>query len=669
MEAQETVADDIAGNENRPLPQKEPIRFHKRTLLIGAILVAAISYISLYVDLVVQQMQMGVLQFAPGAVGAFIIVYATIRAARKLRFLHWMNAADLLALYLMLFVGVFVCTRGLIEKLIPALAYIDGNATALNNYRELLFTHLNPALVVGNPRGPSQQNVTAWFFNGLPPGASIPWSAWVVPCLAWFFVFILVVVTFLCMAAILRQQWSDSEKLSFPQTVLPLQIFDGQSAQNFFTNRLTWAGIAIPCVIYTINGIHWNYPSMPSIPLSWEYLQTYLNAPWNGISSTSIYLSFAAVGFAYLLPTDLLLSLWFFFLLTRIEDAIAVAYGFGLSGMTSYPTNAYLGYQAAGSYVALVVMLAYAGRKIYVQAIRQGLRFQKSENDDNELMPRRVAVWGIIACFIGIIAWSLWAGISLWLAVLVWAIYLFVTSVVLARSVSQAGLLMTETSFRPGEIVGMFVSKNVWSAGDITNLSMLNSVFFRDMRGLFLALFMDAQEMAGGVRMQRWTLLTPIAIGIPIALVVGSATYIHLAYTHGANTLYFYGTANAGWASDDATALIRHGNRPFAAAPEWFMVGVAVTALLAKMRGQFAGFPLNPIGYALAPSWSMYDLWFSIFVTWVIKSLFLRYGSGKFYHRAIPFFLGMIVGEFGSIALWAILASVFHVTAPPSPLP
>ncbi len=655
--------------EAAPVGAPAPPRVHKRTLALGAVLVAAISYVALYVDLVVKQMPMGVLQFAPGAVGAFFIVYAAVRVGKRFRLLRWLNAADLLVLYLMLFIGVFVCTRGLIEKLIPTLAYADGMANQGNGYKGLLFPHLNPLLVVGDPRGAAQQPVAAGFFNGLPRQA-IPYAAWVVPCAAWFGLFLLVIVSFVCLAGLLRRQWSDVEKLPFPHTVLPLEIFDDDSARDFFRNKLTWAGIALPFVIYGVNGLHQSYPTVPQIPLAFENLQSYLTAPpWNSLSTVSVYLSFAAIGFAYLLPTDLLFSLWFFFLLARLGDVVGAAYNLDMPWMPSYPCREYLGYQAAGAYVALAFTFFYGGRHVYGKVIREGFRFGASAGDANELVPRRAAVWGIILAFLGILAWSAWAGISLWLAVPLWLIYLFVTALVLTRSVSQAGLLMTETSFRPGDVVALFVPKAAWGAGNIVGVSLLNAVFFRDMRGLFLALFMDAQQMAGGVRVRRRALLAPLALGLPVAFVVGVATHLQLAYTHGAGSLYNYGVANAGWAFDGATTDIHNANPPFPSATAWFAVGIGVVALLTKMRAEFAGFPLQPIAYALAPTWTLWVLWFPFLFVWVIKSLFLRYGSQKFYRDARPFFLGLIVGEFGSAAFWAILASVFHIMAPLLPLP
>ena len=645
------------------------IRFHKRTLVLGSLLVAAISYIVLYVDLVVQQMSMGTLQYAPGAVGAFFILYAAIQLGRQFKLLRWLNAADLLVLYFMLLVGVFVCTRGLIEKMVPALVYINAMALPSNNYKELLFPHLNPALVVGSPSGPPQQHATQGYFQSLPHEA-LPWALWAGPCLSWFGLFLLILATFFCLASLLRKQWADVDRLPFPQTVLPLEIFDAQTSRSFFANKVTWAGILIPFIVYGVNGLHQSYPTVPQIPLSFENIQSLLTKPpWNNISPISIYCSFAAIGFAYLLPTDLLFSLWFFFMVTRLGDVVATTYNWSNPWMPSYPCRAYSGYQAAGAYVALAATFFYGGRQVLGKALREGLTFQKSEEDAHDLLPRRVAVWGILLSFVGILGWSAWAGISLWLAACIWTIYLFITAVVLTRTVSQAGLLITETSFRPGDLVGIFIPQHSWGAGNLTGVSMLNAVFFRDMRGLFLALFMDTQQMSEKVGMRRRSLIWPLVIAVPIAFVVGVATHLHLAYSHGATSLYDYGYVHAQWAYDDAVGNIRGSATPLASASEWFAVGVGVVLLLTKLRAQFTGFPLQPLAYAIAPTWSIWVLWFPFFFTWLVKSILLRYGGQTLYRQARPFFLGLVIGEFGSVAVWAVLASVFHVMAPQLPLP
>jgi hypothetical protein len=460
------------------------------------------------------------------------------------------------------------------------------------------------------------------------------------------------------------------EKLSFPQTILPLQIFDDDSATALFRNKLMWVGFAIPFIIYGVNGIHGCFPLVPLVPLEFDNVTSvFTTPPWDQIEGTTIYLSFAAVGFGYLLPTELLFSLWFFFALTRVGDVIARAMNIDVPGMPMYPTREYIGYQSAGAYVALTISFFYGGRKVIGERLKRALRLKTCEDDEYELLPQRAALYGIIVSFIGIVAWCWWAGMNPWFAAAIFGIYLFVTSVVLSRGVSEAGILITETSFRPGDIVGLFTPQSTWSHGDIVGLSLLNSVFFRDTRGLFMGFFLDAQQMAGGVRMRRRGLLMPIALGIVLSFIVGVASHLHLAYVHGAASLYGYGPANASWADGEAGSLLTGNFSPFPSAPFWFVVGMAAAGGLIKLRAMFVGFPLVPIAYALCPTWGLYVLWFPFFVTWCLKSLILKFGTTKFYRDALPFFLGLIIGEVGAAAVWAVLAAVLKISAPALPLP
>jgi hypothetical protein len=664
-------ASDSHGTEGGVTQQSDEralIRVHKRSFAIGLLLVVVMSWVAPYVDLVVGQMQTGTLQFAPGAVGAFMIFYGITRAARSVGRLKWMNAGDLLVVYTMLFVGVFVATRGLLEKIIPALAYLNAYSTNNNSYRALLTQHINPNLLVGDHALPTKQFAAHAFFNGLD-GGRLPWSAWLVPCASWFLLCVLVISASMCLSTLLRKQWSDAERLRFPLTTLPLLIFDDNCSAALFKNPLTWLGILITFVIYGLNGLHQSLPAVPQIPLQFDNVQQQLTVPpWNNIQVTSIYLSFAAIGIAYLVPTDLLFSFWFFFLLTRFGDVIASGLNLDLPEMASYPTRAYLGFQAAGAYFSLVTVFLYAGRQIYAKTIQDAFRFQIDDEDKHEMMSRRTALWGLIVCYTGIVGWSCWAGMTVWFAALVWLIYLGVTVLVLGRSVAEAGLLMTETTFRPADIVGLIVDPASLGGNNLAPLSLLNAAFFRDTRGLFLAFFTDIQQMAGIIRTNRRSLIPPIALAASVAFIVGVCTHLHLSYSHGATALYSYGTANARSAFVDAYATLNHDRQRFPFGRFWFAVGFIVVLALTAFRGMFAGFPLNPIGYAFAPTYTMMIVWFPIMLVWFIKTVIMRYGGSKAFRQLMPFFLGLIIGEFGSATLWAILASVFSLTAPPLPL-
>jgi len=78
----------------------------------------------------------------------------------------------------------------------------------------------------------------------------------------------------------------------------------------------------------------------------------------------------------------------------------------------------------------------------------------------------------------------------------------------------------------------------------------------------------------------------------------------------------------------------------------------------------FYWWPFNPLGYALAVSWTVTVLWFACLVAWLAKSRLLRYGGMKAFVAARPFFIGLVVGEFSISIFWAVAAWLFHCPGP-----
>jgi len=50
----------------------------------------------------------------------------------------------------------------------------------------------------------------------------------------------------------------------------------------------------------------------------------------------------------------------------------------------------------------------------------------------------------------------------------------------------------------------------------------------------------------------------------------------------------------------------------------------------------------------------------SVFVSWLVKTVILRYGGMSSYRPASTFFLGMILGEFVAGTFWGVLGILQH---------
>jgi hypothetical protein len=61
----------------------------------------------------------------------------------------------------------------------------------------------------------------------------------------------------------------------------------------------------------------------------------------------------------------------------------------------------------------------------------------------------------------------------------------------------------------------------------------------------------------------------------------------------------------------------------------------------------FPLWPLRPAGYAVASStWTFGWLWFSVFISWTTKVIILKFGGIGLYRKALPLFLGLLLGEY-----------------------
>ena len=50
-----------------------------------------------------------------------------------------------------------------------------------------------------------------------------------------------------------------------------------------------------------------------------------------------------------------------------------------------------------------------------------------------------------------------------------------------------------------------------------------------------------------------------------------------------------------------------------------------------------------------------------MFLGWLIKALIVRYGGAQLYRKALPFFVGLVMGEFTVGSLWTFYSIIFEV--------
>jgi hypothetical protein len=89
--------------------------------------------------------------------------------------------------------------------------------------------------------------------------------------------------------------------------------------------------------------------------------------------------------------------------------------------------------------------------------------------------------------------------------------------------------------------------------------------------------------------------------------------------------------------------------------------GFLFVLILSILRLNIDFWPFHPAGYALAVSFAMDYFWVPMMIAWFAKLLILRYGGAKLYRSAVPFFLGLILGDYVAGSLWALAGSIMGV--------
>ena len=173
----------------------------------------------------------------------------------------------------------------------------------------------------------------------------IPWRPWLRPLFSWFWLAVVVCLFFYTLNEILFRQWYEREKLTFPiaqfaSLVLGEEESSGRAPPIFF-NLSFWLGFAIAFGIDLYNGMvaaHW-LEGLQSIDLDGNIDKKLEGTALKGLCyGFRLHIFFACIGLAFLLPTEISFSVWFFFALMKAQQLIAVWLGYGTDS-NSFPSN------------------------------------------------------------------------------------------------------------------------------------------------------------------------------------------------------------------------------------------------------------------------------------------------------------------------------------------
>jgi len=603
------------------------------------------------------------------AVGALLVLTLLLPVFNRLPSWLRLRRAGVLMIYAFLCIAVSMSSVGVARMLFPnstALFYFatpENNFEAFQQYIPSWVTPHDPEVIRQMYEGADMEptGVPAWAISWLV----VPWGAWLVPLVSWTLLLLAAFIAMMSLMTMFRKQWVERERLTFPIVHLVLEMAGGDqpaAALSFFKNPVMWIGFTIAALYNVMNILNaWN-PAVPAMGRQYDLGALFTERPWSAIRPLAIAWRPENLGLGYLVPTEITLSVWVFYLLLRLANVFATALGYEPAG---FP---YVQEQSFGAYLALGVFLLFVGREHLGHIWRRAIRGDRTIDDSDEPMSYRGALIGLVVGLGGMLLWACAAGMALWTAAIYFALFLLF-ALVYARARAEAGAAMVwlfpfYQHKRMMIAIGgseLFQRHGGWGNLTIFSLLMfLSRGYFQSMMAYQIESTRIAEEGRIRQRVMAWWLVVALILGLVGAYVIHLQAY----YVHGANILEG-GTTQGGYRTrlaiqeyEELASFMRGHKEPDRGRTAAAGVGVLVTVVLIGLRSVFLRFPLHPLGYAMVTAYG-YPLWGPFFIVWVIKTLILRVGGMGMYRRLIPFFLGIVVGHFFTAGLvWGWLSII-----------
>ena len=282
--------------------------------------------------------------------------------------------------------------------------------------------------------------------------------------------------------------------------------------------------------------------------------------------------------------------------------------------------------------------------------------------DDDEPIRYRSALLGILFGSLFIMLFSYKAGMSLWVILIFFGIY-FIISTVITRARAQLGPPLNELNK-----IGPIYTMN-WIFGTrklgVANLTMFSYFWFlsRSHTCHPMPHQLEGFKLAERANMNSRRLLYAMVIAAAVGILAAFWAYLYLFYKEGAaSKLSWYALGSGHWSfRNNLQSWLTNPSLTDGANISFMGVGMTFTLFLMAMRTRFLWWNIHPIAYPLARDVNMNRMWFAIFISWAAKGIILKYGSLRTYRKAIPFFIGLILGEFMVGGSWNIIGMIFDV--------
>ena len=611
-----------------------------RAVLIGLSLAILINIFCLYGayhigydHLTFAHLDIGIL--IPFLVGVFVpnIVLRSLRPSWALK------SGELLFVFCLGWIGFMVPTWGMSNYFVNMMVTAEYYASPENRWREVFFPYLPEWSIVSDADG-----AVGDFYRGIPDHQPLPWRSWVVPVFWWLSLFAALLSVGICFVVLLRRQWVDHERLSYPLAQIPVLLTEFEQNQaspwpRFMRSRAFVIGftVSLAMMLWNIIGYWSGWGDFPIGPGNDFVINFGPNIP------TQV-LRFNVISFtmSFFMNVDVLFSIWFFQVFSTLENAILNRIGVAASSGTAVP-GGLVAVQFIGGMIIFVLVGLWMARRHLKEVWRHIGGNRTTLQDRDELLPYRTAVivGAIGLCYA--VFWLHASGMS-FPVISVLLVLVFIFYLALCRVLAETGLVMVDLPINAHQFtVGMLGSSSL-SPRNLTALG-LGSGFARNWKTFTMIAPAHVARLKILMQIEGRTLFLWCAVAFGISVVTAVWYTAYSGYRFGGAANFYKNVAGDPGFYGLIVSWINNTTSITTAEVSFLLSGGAITAAIMGARYFLPWWPLSPVGFVVAAGGSVRTAFLPIFLAWLLKIILIRAGGVRLYRNSQPLILGILIGH------------------------
>ncbi len=656
--------------------------------ILGAAFIAAVTYLNDHVWMLSQLVGSHLPVFV---FGVLIVLVMLVNPLLNRLNPNWrLRPKELAVGMLMMLVVCSIPAYGLLG-IYPKATGIANSMLATNvSWQQNQLAEMMPAHML-----PADGRHDADFANGITGGLGkkgqpigmdqVPWRYWETPLTFWMPMVVMMAIAVICLGLILHRQWTVNERLRYPIAEIATTLMDqapGRAIPSVFRTPAFWWGLGIVLLIRMNNGVAvWSEDNWVHIPMKFDSFNAIVEKfplmqqeQWHWLLfRPTMYPTVIAI--AFLLAADVSFSLG----IAPLAIMVVTLFFYNNYGETIRVTE-YMGggpmvYQRFGSYLALIGVILYMGRRYYGQVLKRAFAFRPAEGVDTS------AAWAARILLVALVAMVLMlvrSGLEWPFAVLM-VVLILVAYIGMSRINCEGGLFLNLPRWQPSAILIGFFGAAAMGPKAILIVSMLSVVFTVGIFECLMPFFMN------GLRVCTNLEIKPARVGLSagavyiIGLGVAVPAVLWTCHNYGSNhegytwstyelPQYFYYSADKavtdlqGQArlteskgydlSERMTPSRWHADRGFV---KWVLIGIGLVAAVSFFRLRWHWWPLHPFMFMVWGTRQMAELSASFLVGWAIKSAVTNLGGMPAYRKTKNFMYGAIAGDLSAGLIFMVV--------------